>query len=104
MHFRPADDPRNTASDISGVTVDGSEPNTPVEWEDNALSNFMAWVSYRFLPTWCQTPDHLTSRFTQYLFTDCPCCLFWRGLTIGYAVGGVFGALTGILVGWAAGS
>jgi hypothetical protein len=93
MRFRPADDPRNTAADIPDVTVDGSEPGTPVEWEDNPLSNTFAWVSYRLVPDWCQTPEHFTSRFTQYLFTDCPCCLFWRGLTFGYVVGGTVGVL-----------
>jgi hypothetical protein len=100
VKFRPADDPRNTASDIPGVTVDDSEPNTPVEWEDNALSNTFAWVSYAILPTWCQTPEHFTSRFTQYLFTDCPCCLFWRGITVGYLVGGTVGSLTGMWLMW----
>jgi hypothetical protein len=83
MRFRPADDPRNTIDDIPGVTVDKTEPGTPVEWEDNALSNTFAWASYRLVPNWCQTPDHWTSRLTQYQFTDCPCCLFFRGITIG---------------------
>jgi hypothetical protein len=100
MRFRPADDPRNTIDDIPGVTTDKTEPGTPVEWEDNFLSNTFAWASYVLVPDWCQTPEHFTSRFTQYLFTDCPCCLFWRGLTFGYVVGGVVGAIVGMIVMW----
>jgi len=97
MRFRPEDDPRNTP-DLANVTVDSSEPFTPVEWEDNWLSNAMAWVSYFALSDWCQTPEHFSSRLTRYLFTDCPCCLLWRGLALGYLVGGVVGFLVASLV------
>jgi hypothetical protein len=76
VRFRPGDLPEG----------DPSEPNTPVEWEDNWLSNFFAWFSHYYLPNWCQTPEHFTSRVTQYLFTDCPCCLLFRGITVGFAL------------------
>lgn len=71
MKFRPEDDPH---------------PNSPVEWADNRVSNTFAWVSYRFLPGWCESDDHWTSRATQYLFTDCPCCLFFRGVVVGLII------------------
>src|SRR6187401_3140961 len=87
MRFRPGDLP----------TGDPTTPNTPVEWEDNWLSNNLAWISYHWFPTWCQTEDHWTSRVTQYLFTDCPCCILFRGLSIGFGIG--FLAATFILVG-----
>jgi hypothetical protein len=88
MHFRPGDIP------LGDPTEDG-----PVEWEDNRLSNTMAWVSYKFLPSWCKTPEHWTSHVTQHLFTDCPCCLLFRGLTIGVLVGMFLGMmLTAIFV------
>ena len=77
MRFRPGDLPIG----------DPTEPGTPVEWEDNWLSNLLAYVSYKFLPNWCQTPEHWTSRVTQYLFTDCPCCILFRGLSIGFIIG-----------------
>ena len=77
MRFRPGDLPAG----------DPSEPDSPVEWEDNWLSNTMAYVSHKFLPNWCQTPEHWTSRVTQYLFTDCPCCILFRGLSIGFIFG-----------------
>jgi hypothetical protein len=60
-------------------------PGGPAEWADNWLSNAFAWSSYFFIPSWCQTPEHFTSRLTQYLWTDCPCCLLWRGIAIGAA-------------------
>jgi hypothetical protein len=77
MKFRPGDLP----------IADPTEPGTPVEWADNGLSNTMAWASYRILPGWCQSEDHWTSRLTQHLFTDCPCCLLFRGLVVGIAIG-----------------
>ena len=30
--------------------------------EDNWISNFMAWASRVFLPSWCDTPGHWSSR------------------------------------------
>ena len=77
MKFRPTDDPRNKA-------IEGDpNPGSPVEWEDNWLSNTFAWASHKITPTWCQTPEHFTARIANYLWTDCPCCLLWRGLTVG---------------------
>ena len=77
MHFRPGDNPRSDPTDQSG----------PVEWADNVVSNTMAWASYRVTPGWCQTEDHWSSRLTQSLFTDCPCCLLFRGLIVGVVIG-----------------
>ena len=77
MKFRPSDIP----------AFGDPDPDGPVQWEDNWLSNTMAWVSHKFLPAWCQTPEHWTSRLAQTLWTDCPCCLLWRGLTLGFMVG-----------------
>jgi hypothetical protein len=77
MHFRPGDDPRS----------DPTEQETPVQWADNWLSNSLAWASYRITPKWCQIEEHFTSRVTQYLFTDCPCCLLFRGLLVGLITG-----------------
>ena len=80
MKFRPVDDPRQEhAGD--------PDPGGPVEWADNGVSNTFAWASYRLTPTWCQDEDHWTSRVTQYLFTDCPCCLLFRGLSVGFLAG-----------------
>jgi hypothetical protein len=74
------------------------DPDSPVEWEDNGLSNFMAWFSHRFLRSWCQTPQHWTSRLTQYLWTDCPCCLLFRGIVVGLVEGVVLGIVIGVVV------
>ena len=75
MHFRPGDLPQG----------DPTADNTPVEWEDNPLSNTLAFLSHKLTPRWCQSPDHWTAKISQYLFTDCPCCLLFRGLVLGSA-------------------
>lgn len=56
------------------------------DWEDTWLSNFFAWSSHTFTKTWCNTPEHWTSRFTVYLYTTCACCLIWRGVFVGASV------------------
>jgi hypothetical protein len=48
----------------------------------------------RLVPSWCQDEAHWTSKLTQDLFTDCPCCLLFRGLTLGF----LFGMTAGIIV------
>jgi hypothetical protein len=58
-------------------------PGSDVEWADNPLSNFLAWASATLLPAWCQTPEHWTAQVSAFLFTDCPCCLLFRGIVIG---------------------
>jgi len=83
MRFRPGDIPEG----------DPTTPGTSVEWEDNFISNTMAWFSYRVLSSWCQTPEHWTSRVTQYLFTDCPCCLLFRGITVGLFLGAMLSSM-----------
>jgi hypothetical protein len=32
-------------------------------------------------------------RFAEYFFVNCPCCIFWRGFTIGAPFWALFGAL-----------
>ncbi len=67
---------------------DDPHPNSPVEWADNRVSNFMAWASKHVTPGWCQSEDHWTAKLTQYLFTDCPCCLLFRGIILGMLLTG----------------
>lgn len=83
MHFRPGDLPQ----------ADPTEEDGPVEWADNPLSNTMAYASHKLTPNWCQHEDHWTAKLTQYLFTDCPCCMLFRGLTVGIVVGLSLGVL-----------
>jgi hypothetical protein len=73
LHFRP---PEQEDIDHDGHVVD--------DWEDNALSNFLAWSSQTFLKNWCQTPEHWTSKVANYLYTSCPCCMIFRGLSLGF--------------------
>jgi hypothetical protein len=67
------------------VDHDGKVP----DWEDNALSNGLAWASTVFTPTWCQNEQHWSARFANTLFTSCPCCMIFRGITIGFVLGSV---------------
>jgi len=70
LHFRPEHDTR--VDDLSD----------PIEWEDNALSNALAATSFYLLPKFCQSETHWSSRFSNYFYTTCPCCGFYRGLTV----------------------
>ena len=85
FRFRP-----ETPNVVTGTEAEELKGDTGA-WEDNWLSNCMAWASRAFLRSWCDTPEHWTSRFMQYLHTSCPCCLFFRGMTIGLAFGLAFG-------------
>lgn len=65
-----------------------TDPDTDrVEWEDSAVSNSFAWASDTFTTGYCKTPEHWTSKLMHYFWTDCPCCLFLRGVIIGIALG-----------------
>ncbi|WP_157020438.1 hypothetical protein [Paracoccus sp. 228] len=79
--FRP--ETPNKEPEAEAATLDGGTG----DWEDNWISNFMAWASRAFLPSWCDTPGHWTSKLMQYFHTSCPCCLFFRGIAIGLAFG-----------------
>jgi hypothetical protein len=71
--------PQNPTADVDH---DGEVP----DWEDNWLSNALAWGSTTFIPGWCQNEVHWTAKVTTYLFTSCPCCMFFRGLFFGAIV------------------
>jgi hypothetical protein len=78
--------------------TDDPHPDSPVEWADNPLSNFLERASRTVTPNWCQTEEHWTARVTQTLFTDCPCCLLFRGLVIGGVLGGILGAAVATVI------
>lgn len=92
FRFRPEtpdNAPEPEADDLDGGTGD---------WQDNWLSNAMAWSSRVFFSSWCDTPGHWTSRVTDYFHTSCPCCLFFRGTTIGVVLGLTAGLAAGLLI------
>lgn len=70
----------------------------PESWEYNVISNTMAWVSDTFWPAACKSPDHWTVRFVLYLWADCACCLFFRGVAVGALPGALVGTLVGLLL------
>jgi hypothetical protein len=90
MKFRPGDLPQ----------ADPTEEDGPVEWADNSLSNTLAYLSYKLTPSWCQSEEHWTAKVTQYLFTDCPCCMIFRGLVLGGGAGLLAGVALSISI-WA---
>jgi len=68
-------------------SADTDKDGEVADWQDNALSNALAWASVTFVPTWCQSEQDWASRFANYLWTSCPCCMLFRGITIGLALG-----------------
>lgn len=64
-------------------------PENPEEldWEDNPVSNTMAWLSDALVPSWCETEFHWTTRVLDMFWTTCACCLFYRGIALGAALG-----------------
>lgn len=92
FRYRPGPD--------ADVDADGNVP----DWEDNALSNFLAWGSTTFTPTWCQNDKHWSARFANSLFTTCPCCMVFRGIVIGVTISSLLWILiVSLLLVWAAG-
>jgi hypothetical protein len=59
------------------------EADVKGDWEDNWLSNFLAWASQVFIEPWCNTPAHWSSKIANYFWAECPCCLFYRGALFG---------------------
>ena len=64
---------------------------------NNKTDEIFARASEIFVPAWCQTETHWSSRLSQYLWpsNDCGCCLLFRGITIGLVVGLIVGFATG---------
>jgi hypothetical protein len=85
--FRPDDLPD---VDHDGKTVD--------DWEDNPTSNSLAWASATFVPMWCQTPEHWSSRFASTLWTSCPCCMIFRGIAIGVIMSSIIWSVLTLLI------
>lgn len=75
-----------------------TEEEGPENWEDNAISNAFAWSADTLLPKMCATPEHWSSRLTQYLWTDCPCCLLFRGMSFGFVGGVVCAAIIALTI------
>ncbi|QBX34319.1 hypothetical protein E4191_06005 [Paracoccus liaowanqingii] len=89
--FRP--ETPDAAAEPDAQKLDGGTG----DWQGNWLSNVMAWGSRVFLPSWCDTPEHWTSRLMQYFQTSCPCCLFFRGIVFGLPLGLGIGMAFGLL-------
>lgn len=72
-------------------------PSNPEDkdWSDNPVSNAMAGISEGVIPSWCNKQGHWTIHLADYLWTDCACCLIFRGI----AVGGFFGVIIGVAIG-----
>ncbi|MBM3606482.1 MAG: hypothetical protein FJX25_17685 [Alphaproteobacteria bacterium] len=92
FRFRP--ETPSAASEPEAEELDGGTG----DWQDNWLSNSMAWGSRAVLSSWCDTPEHWTSRCTNYFHTSCPCCLFFRGTTVGLVLGLTVGMTAGLLI------
>lgn len=91
FRFRP--ETPDKAAEPGAEALDGDTG----DWADNGVSNFMAWASRVFLPSWCDAPGHWTSRFMEYFQKSCPCCLFFRGITLGLILGLPIGLIAAAL-------
>lgn len=58
-----------------------------LDWEDNWLSNSLAWFSAIFMSKWCKEERHWTLVLFNYLYAECGCCLIFRGLSLGFLLG-----------------
>lgn len=59
-------------------------------WEDNAISNAMAWASVQIGMDQYEWP----SKVTNWMWTDCATCLAWRGIAVGFFAATVSVAIT----------
>lgn len=69
-------------------------------WADNAVSNSLAYLSQMVVPTWCKDKDHWTIKLMNYFWADCGCCLFLRGVMLGYLLGALVGAFATATIAW----
>jgi hypothetical protein len=53
------------------------------DWEDNWLSNLLAWVSKLLFITSVCSNDRILTKISNYLWAECACCLFFRGVLFG---------------------
>lgn len=68
-------------------------------WEDTPVSNAMAWASDTFgLSEFCERSTSPLVRLTVYLWADCACCMFVRGIAVGFGLAAAVLAL--ILTVW----
>ncbi len=57
-----------------------------LDWDDNAISNSMAWATIG-LPLCDESEDarnRLWPTLANYFWTNCPCCFFLRGFSMGF--------------------
>lgn len=54
---------------------------------------FFEFGAYVIFTTTCQTEDenHWSYRVLDFFWVDCPCCLLFRGFTVGSMIGGSLG-------------
>lgn len=69
------------------------------DWDDNAVSNVMAWGSSLITPGWCKSETHWTARLADKLWSECACCLLFRGVFLGAIVGACLALPLGVLLG-----
>jgi hypothetical protein len=57
------------------------------------VERVFTWGNETFFPDWCKEEDHWTFKFLDLMWIDCPCCLLYRGVFVGLAIGLAGGAL-----------
>ena len=54
-----------------------------IDWDDNWLSNSLAFFSMLIAPNLCEKPGTWAVRLTEWMWTSCSCCLYFRGIFTG---------------------
>ena len=66
------------------------------DWEDNWLSNAMAFFSLTLFPNLCKRGWAVD--LAIHLWAECSCCLLFRGITLGVLFGLPVGVLIGVFI------
>ncbi len=69
-----------------------------LDWENNKISNAMAYFSQLLVPKWCQSEEHWTAKVFNYFWAECGCCLLFRGITVGFLLGTAISAAIALLL------
>jgi hypothetical protein len=51
------------------------------------INALLTWILELIAPKMCKEEGHWTVKLFDLFFVDCQCCLFYRGMTLGFIAG-----------------